>query len=170
VGSLGPESRGAVTALGTSFLTIGALLWVSVHPYGWIPGAVLIVAGLLVFASLLTGRPFSSLRADVKAGSLEGVPWRSTTKYSTDQLRQIVPHFHGDAFTEPDLRNMIPKTTRTGIIPFHEPFQNFQWRDGIDVMVATGELEVISQGCWRATGRKPPREWLRGKHGKEEKA
>jgi hypothetical protein len=166
---VGPESRSAIVVLGGSFLTIGALLWVSVHSFGWAPGGALIICGILVFLSLLTGRPFPTLRADVKPGSVDGIPWRSTVKYSTDQLRQIVPHFHGDAFTEPDLWNMIPKTTRSGIIPFHEPFQNFQWREGIDVMVETGELEVISKGCWRGTGRKQPSHWSRSSHGTQTK-
>jgi hypothetical protein len=84
--------------------------------------------------------------------------------YQVDQLRQIIPQFNGDAFDEPNLMGMIPKARRARKRPFHEPFQNMQWREGIEVLVGTGELEVISRGCWRATGKKPPIWRLRKKH------
>ena len=165
MGSVGPESRNVAAVLGTAFLTVGPILWLSTVRDGWIPGAILIAFGILVFSSLLAGWPTSSLRADVESGSTEGIPWAATKEYSVDQLRQIVPHFNGARFDEHDLLAMIPKTTRRRIIPFHEPFANFQWRPGVDVMLETGELEVVSYNCWRATGKKPPRRALRLNHG-----
>jgi hypothetical protein len=153
---MGPERRGAYVILAAAFLTVGSLLWVSVHPYGWIPGAILVVFGLVVFLSVLTGVPFASLQADVEEPSTDGIPWHAPVDYQVDQLRQIIPQFNGDAFDEPNLMRMIPKARRARKRPFHEPFQNMQWREGIEVLVGTGELEVISNGCWRATGKKPP--------------
>jgi hypothetical protein len=147
--------------LAGTFITLGSLLWLSVHPLGWIPGSTLAVFGLAIFSSLLTGSPFSSLETDVREGTEDGIPWHAPLDYQIDQLRQIIPNFNGDAFDEPGLRAMIPKAKRARIRRFHEPFQNFQWREGAEFLVSTGELELVSKFCWRATGKKPPVRWLR---------
>jgi hypothetical protein len=164
---MGPEHRIILTGCATALLPVGVVLCMTSNPVSITVGIILVAFSLLLFSSLLFGWPLSSLQADVREGTQEGIPWHAPLDYQIDQLRQIVPHFNGEAFDEPGLRAMIPKARRTRIRPFHEPFENFQWREGIECLLKTGELETISYNCWRATGKKPPHRWLRWKHTKD---
>jgi len=115
-------------------------------------GVLLLILSTSVSLSLLWGWPSKSLQAHVKELSLSGTPWHAQVEYQLDQLRQIIPQFKGECLDDFALNAMIPKMKRTRTIPMHEPFENFQWRDGIPLLVESGELEVIS-GSWYATGK-----------------
>ena len=167
---MGPERRLVFAGIATGSLPAGTGLCMTHSVFLDVVGAVLLIFSLVVFASLLWGRPITSLQADVREGTEEGLPWHAPLDYQVDQLRQIIPHFNGEAFDERGLQLMIPKARRARIRQFHEPFQNFQWREGAEFLVSTGELEVISQFTWRATGKKPPSFWVRWRHGKTTEA
>ena len=157
---LGPESRNVALVLGGSFLTIGALLWVTLHSYGWIPGGILLALGVLVFSSLLWGWPSRSLRADVRQGSLEGIPTSAPIEYQVRQLRQVIPWFQGEPFGPHDLYHAMPKVTRTGQLPLYEPMTGLLQDEAFERLVASEELEVVSPLLWRATGTKPTKHWF----------
>lgn len=158
---MGPERRIVYTSLGVAFLTAGAVLWLSGNPVAIGLGAFLVALGILIFSSLLWGWPSRSLRADVREGSMEGIPRIAPIEYQVKQLRQVIPWFHGEPFGPHDLYHAMPKVTRTGQIPLYEPMTGLLDDEAFERLVASKELEVVKPDVWRATGKKVvTKRWL----------
>ncbi len=133
-------------------------------------GITCIVAALFLLLSLYFGWPLRSLKIGTHEGSAEGIPRVAPVEYQVAQLRQVIPWFQGDTFGLFDLVHALPKVSRTKQINLYEPLHGAFSQDALDYLVAEGDLEVVGNGQWRGTGKKPPNRWLRWRHGTQAKA
>lgn len=161
------EGRSLAGVIAGVLLGVGIPQCVSAPILGW--SCITVAAFLLL--SLYLGWPIRSLRIGTREGSEDGIPRVAPIDYQISQLRQVIVWFHGEPFGLFDLVHALPKVSRTGRITLYEPLHGSFSTEALEFMVTDGELEAMENGFqWRATGEKPPKYWLRWRHGKDPKA
>ena len=156
------EGRSIAGVIAGVLLGVGIPQCVSAPILGW----TCIAVAAILLTSLYFGFPFKTIRIGQSEGSMEGIPWTAPIEYQVAQFRQVITWLGKEQFDLWSLNEMIPKTPRTGCKSFYEPLHAYWGEAALGILVKSGELEVVKQGVWKATGKAPTkRRWLRWSHG-----